>query len=112
MVKTRIQVFVLSGFLAGLVGVLYMAQFGGGLIEIGADMSVPLFASVVAGGTALSGGWGGPHRTLLGVILVTWTQAGMSMLALGHDVQLVVFALIAISMSILTTERNSLKIVK
>ena len=35
-----------------------MAQFGGGSIEIGADMMIPLFASVVAGGTALSGGIG------------------------------------------------------
>lgn len=111
-VKTRIYVFMMSGLLAGLAGILYMAQFGGGSIEIGADMSVPLFASIVAGGTALSGGWGGPHRTLLGVILITWTQAGMSMLALGHDVQLVVFALIAIGMSVLTTDRGSLKIVK
>ncbi|MDK2897225.1 MAG: ribose transport system permease protein [Candidatus Atribacteria bacterium] len=111
-VKTRINAFMLSGFLAGLAGVLYMAQFGGGSIEMGADMSIPLFASVVAGGTSLAGGTGGPHRTLLGVILITWTQAGMSMLAMGNDRQLVIFALIAIGMSVLTTNRKSASIVK
>ena len=111
-VKKRIYVFMLSGFLAGLAGILYMAQFGGGSIEIGADMSIPLFASVIAGGTSLSGGMGGPQRTILGVILITWTQAGMSMNAIGHDIQLVVFALIAIGMSILTTNRKTLSIVK
>ena len=111
-VKKRIYVFMLSGFLAGLAGVLYMAQFGGGSIEIGADMSIPLFASVIAGGTSLAGGTGGPQRTILGVILITWTQAGMSMHAIGHDIQLVVFALIAIGMSILTTNRKALSIVK
>jgi ribose transport system permease protein/putative xylitol transport system permease protein len=111
-VKKRIYVFMLSGFLSGLAGILYMAQFGGGSIEMGADMSIPLFASVIAGGTSLAGGTGGPQRTILGVILITWTQAGMSMNAIGHDIQLVVFALIAIGMSILTTNRKTLSIVK
>lgn len=108
----KIAVFALGGFLYGLAGILYMAQFGGGSIEIGADMMIPLFASVVAGGTALSGGIGGPHRTILGVILITWMQAGMSMLAIGQDIQLVVFAFIAIGMSIITTPRKLINIVK
>jgi ribose transport system permease protein len=111
-VKNRISVFMVSGLLAGLAGVLYIAQFGGGSIEMGADMSIPLFASVVAGGTSLAGGLGGPHRTLLGVILITWTQAGMSMLAYGRDMQMVIFAIIAIGMSILTTDKRTVGIVK
>ena len=111
-VKKRIYVFMLSGFLSGLAGILYMAQFGGGSIEMGADMSIPLFASVIAGGTSLAGGTGGPQRTILGFILITWTQAGMSMNAIGHDIQLVVFALIAIGMSMLTANRKTLSIVK
>ena len=59
-----------------------MAQLGGGSMLIGAGMPIPLFASVVAGGTALTGGVGGPHRTLLGVIIITWIRAGMLMLAI------------------------------
>ena len=73
-------------------------------------MAIPLFASVVAGGTALTGGVGGPHRTLLGVIIITWTQAGMTMLAIGRDVQMVVFGIIAIGTSIATIDRRRLKI--
>ncbi len=110
--RHKIAVFMLSGFFAGLAGVLYMAQFGGGSIEIGADMVIPLFASVVAGGTSLTGGVGGPHRTLLGVILITWIQSGMLMLAIGRDMQLVVLALIAIGMSIVTIDRRTANIVK
>ncbi|HHY32265.1 MAG TPA: ABC transporter permease [Firmicutes bacterium] len=110
--KHRLCVFTISGFLAGLAGVLYMAQFGGGSIEIGADMIIPLFASVVAGGTALTGGIGGPHRTVIGVILITWIQAGMSTLAIGRDIQLLTLALIAIGMSIVTTDRTMVSIIK
>ncbi|MFW6139370.1 MAG: ABC transporter permease [Spirochaetota bacterium] len=110
--RHRIYVFMISGFLAGLAGVLYMSQMGGGSVNIGADMAIPLFASVVAGGTALTGGVGGPHRTLLGVIIITWIQAGMSMLAIGNDVQMVTFGLIAIGMSIATIDRKRIKVVK
>ena len=110
--RHRIYVFMVSGSFAGLAGVLYMAQLGGGSMEIGADMAIPLFASVVAGGTALTGGVGGPHRTLLGVIIITWIQAGMLMLAMGRDIQMVVFGLIAIGMSIATIDRRRIKIIK
>jgi ribose transport system permease protein/putative xylitol transport system permease protein len=108
----RIYVFMLCGFLSGLAGILYMSQMGGGSVRIGADMAIPLFASVVAGGTALTGGVGGPHRTLLGVIIITWIQAGMAMLAIGQDIQMITFGLIAIGMSIATIDRKRIKIVK
>ena len=89
-----------------------MAQLGGGSMAIGADMAIPLFASVVAGGTALSGGIGGPHRTLLGVIIITWLQTGMLMLGIGRDLQIIVFGIIAIVMSAVTTDRKRIKIIK
>lgn len=110
--KNRIAVFMLSSFLAGLAGILYMAQLGGGSMAIGADMAIPLFASIVAGGTALSGGIGGPHRTLLGVIIITWLQTGMLMLGMGRDLQIIVFGIIAIVMSAVTTDRKRIKIIK
>jgi ribose transport system permease protein len=110
--RYRIYVFMLSGLLAGLAGVLYMANWGGGSMELGADAAIPLFASVVAGGTALTGGVGGPHRTLLGVIIITWIQAGMLMLGVGRDIQMVTFGLIALVMSIATIDRKRIKIIK
>ena len=110
--RQRIFVFMLCSFFAGLAGVLYMAQRGGGSMEIGADMAIPLFASVVAGGTALSGGVGGPHRTILGVIIITWIQSGMLMLGSGRGLQVVVFGAIAIIMSVATADRERIKIIK
>jgi ribose transport system permease protein/putative xylitol transport system permease protein len=110
--SSRIYVFMLSGFFAGLAGILYMAQFGGGSIELGADMTIPLFASVVAGGTALTGGVGGPQRTLLGVIIITWIQAGLLMLGVGRSIQMVIFGLIAVVMGISTIDRRRIKIIK
>lgn len=110
--NNRIYVFMLSSFLAGLSGILYMAQFGGGSIEMGADMTIPLFASVVAGGTALTGGVGGPHKTLLGVIIITWIQSGLLMIGTGRSFQMVILGIIAIIMSISTIDRRRIKVIK
>jgi ribose transport system permease protein len=102
----RIGVFVMSSFLAGLAGVLYMSQQGGGSVEMGQNMMIPLFASVVAGGTSLRGGTGGPQRTILGVIIITWIQSGLLMMGFGREVQVVVMGVIAIIMTVATTERG------
>ena len=110
--RYRIYVFMLCSLLAGLAGVLYMANWGGGSIQLGADAAIPLFASVVAGGTALTGGVGGPHRTLLGVIIITWIQAGLLMLGVGRDIQMVTFGLIALVMTIATIDRRRIKFIK
>jgi ribose transport system permease protein/putative xylitol transport system permease protein len=69
---------------------------------------IPLFASVVAGGTSLMGGIGGPQRTLLGVVIITWIQSGLLMMGLGREIQVVILGVIAIIMAIATTERGRL----
>lgn len=111
-VRHRTLVFTLSGLYAGVAGVLYMAQLGGGSVQLGSDLSVPLFASIVAGGTALTGGVGGPHRTLLGVIIITWTQTGLQMMAIGRDIQMVIFGIVAIILAAATVDRRKIRMVK
>ncbi len=112
--RHRIFVFMLSSMLAGLAGILYIAQLGGGSVKLGSNMMIPLFASVVAGGTSLKGGVGGPHKTVIGVIIITWMQSGLLMIGLGRDIQVTVLGIIAIIMSLATSDhdKNSRTIVK
>jgi hypothetical protein len=44
--------------------------------------------------------------------VTTWIQAGMLMLAIGHDIQMIIFGLIALGMSIATIDRRRIKIIK
>jgi len=106
--RHRVVVFVLSSLLAGTAGVLYVSQQGGWSVDIGGQMMIPLFAAVVAGGTSLRGGVGGPQRTLLGVIIITWIQSGLLMLGLGREIQMAVLGVIAIIMTVATSERGKL----
>jgi ribose transport system permease protein/putative xylitol transport system permease protein len=110
--RQRIYVFVLSSLFSAIAGILYLSHWGGGTMAAGVAMTMPLFASVVIGGTSLTGGRGGPHRTLLGVIIATWVQAGMAMLAIDPNIQNIVFGIIAILVTIATIDRRRIKIIK
>lgn len=98
--------FVLSGAIAGLVGVLYLARYGTVDATAGTGLELQVVAAAVVGGVSISGGVGtlagaGMGALLLGVIasaLVTlrapafWQQAiqgALLLLAISVDALLV-----------------------
>ncbi len=68
--STVFAVYVLSGSLAGLSGVILAAQFGAGQPIEGIGWELFAIASVVVGGTLLTGGKGSVFATLAGVMLL------------------------------------------
>lgn len=68
--RAKASVYVLSGALAGLAGVILAAQFGAGQPIEGVGWELFAIASVVVGGTLLTGGVGSVGATLAGVLLL------------------------------------------
>lgn len=68
--RIKLAVYTLSGALAGLAGVLLAAQFGAGQPTEGLGWELSAIASVVVGGTLLTGGTGSVGATLVGVLLL------------------------------------------
>lgn len=68
--RTVFLAYVLSGTLAGLAGVILAAQFGAGQPIEGVGWELFAIASVVVGGTLLTGGQGSVGATLSGVLLL------------------------------------------
>ena len=66
----KILVYTISGGLAGLAGVILAAQFGAGQPTEGSGWELSAIASVVVGGTLLTGGKGSIGTTLVGVLLL------------------------------------------
>jgi len=62
--------YALSGALAGLAGVVLAARLGAGQPVAGTGWELDAIASVVVGGTLLTGGRGGAGSTLIGVLLL------------------------------------------
>ena len=68
--RTVFAVYVISGGLAGMAGVILAAQFGAGQPIEGIGWELFAIASVVVGGTLLTGGKGSVFATLAGVLLL------------------------------------------
>ena len=77
--RYKFYAFVVSGLLAGVAGILLMLRISGSDPTMGAPLLLPAIAAIVMGGTPLSGGVGGPHRTILGVLIITILQNGMNL---------------------------------
>jgi galactofuranose transport system permease protein len=68
--RVKYLVYGLSGALAGLAGVILASQFGAGQPIEGVGWELFAIASVVVGGTLLTGGVGSVGATLAGVLLL------------------------------------------
>lgn len=68
--RIKILVYTMSGGLAALAGVILASQFGAGQPTEGLGWELSAIASVVVGGTLLTGGMGSVGATLAGVMLL------------------------------------------
>jgi len=71
------SVYVLSGVLAGLTGMIYYFNSGGGAPTSGTDANLTAIAAVVIGGVSLFGGSGRFTGIILGVAILTVVRDGL-----------------------------------
>lgn len=67
--KTKLQAYILNGFLAGLGGFLFCLNSCAGFVEQAKGLEMDAISSAVIGGTLLSGGVGTTFGTLFGVLI-------------------------------------------
>jgi ribose/xylose/arabinose/galactoside ABC-type transport system permease subunit len=75
--KTKVSVYALNGFCAALAGVVATFQMTSGNPAAGAGFELDVIASVVMGGTLLSGGVGSVAGTLAGVLIFGTIQSAI-----------------------------------
>ena len=67
---------------------------------------------MVIGGTSLSGGVGGPHKTLLGVLVIAILTNGMDVVSVEAFRQTIVMGTVVILAVALTINRAGLSVIK
>lgn len=93
-----VLLMVISGLLAGLASVIATARNQVGMSSLGDKMFLVTIASVIVGGTSTSGGFGGVHKTLLGVLFITLLNNALNLLGVGwYTMMMVMGALIVLS---------------
>jgi ribose transport system permease protein len=108
----KILAFVLSGAICGFSGVMLTGQVGAGTPTAGSGLLLDAIAAVVMGGTALSGGIGGPHRTLLGVLVIAILTNGMDVTEVNNFTQDMVKGVVIILAVSLTIDRSKYSFIK
>jgi ribose transport system permease protein len=81
----------LSGFLAGLGGLVMASRLKSGEAKYGAMYELYVIAAVVVGGTSLRGGYGTVLGTLLGALIIAVIENGMNLVQIESYTQKVVF---------------------
>jgi ribose transport system permease protein len=91
--------------------VLAASQFSGAP-TLADSLLLPAIAAVVVGGTAITGGVGGPLRTLVGALLIVVLRTGMSVVGVDPSYEQIVYGVVIIAAVALTLDRGQLGIVK
>ena len=72
-----VSVYVLSGLLAGLTGMLFYMQLGSGAPTSGSGAELVAIAAVVIGGVSLTGGVGRLTGTIIGALILAAVTNGL-----------------------------------
>jgi len=110
--RTKAIAFIASGTLCGIAGLLLVARTSTGTARMGDDLLLQAIAAVVMWGTALSGGSGGVHRTLIGVLVIAVLQNGLNIAGVHTYIQIMVTGLIVILAVTVTLDRSRLAFIK
>ena len=74
-----VSVYVLSGLMAGIAALVYLARVNSADAGLGESLLLPTLAAVLIGGTSLFGGSGGVIGTLLGALVLAITLNAMNL---------------------------------
>lgn len=90
------SVYVLSGVLSALAGVITSARVTSGVTNTGEGYETDAIAMVVIGGTSLAGGKGRLWGTIVGIMLMICLTNGLDMLGVGAYYQMMVKGFVVI----------------
>jgi ribose transport system permease protein len=108
----KVAAFSLSGATAACAGVLGVAQLGSGGPTVGSTLLLDSLAAVVVAGTSLSGGRGGVHRTLLGVLIISVLANGLNQVGADDYTQQIIKGAVIVVAVLLAVGRRRGEITK
>jgi len=88
--RIKVAVYTLSGFLAGLSGLLLASRLISGNPTSGQSYELDAIAAVIIGGVSMSGGAGKWYGTIIGALLIAVIGNGLDILNVSSHFQLII----------------------
>lgn len=110
--RYKIMAFALSGLTCGVAGVVLAGQIQAGTPQLGASFLLGAVSAIAVGGTALTGGVGGPWCTAIGAAIITVLAGGLVVIGAGEQAQLIVQGAVVIVAVYFTMDRTRGLIIK
>lgn len=92
--SVRVLAYTISGFFAGIAGIVMYGRVGSGQPSAGTDIDMNVLAAAVIGGTSMHGGEGKVFNTLCGCVLMSMLTNGMTLMNINVYVQMCVRGII------------------
>jgi len=99
-------VYVISGFLSALAGLILAARTSSALPQAGIAYELDAIAAVVIGGTSLSGGVGSLTGTMIGALIIGVINNGLDLLGVSSYYQQVIKGAIIVAAVLLDVSRR------
>jgi len=103
---SKFIIFVMLGICAALSGMLYCSRIMAGWAPYGSDLAMYCVAATVIGGTSLSGGTGGVHKTIVGVLMLAILFNALTLLYVDGSMQKFIRGLVLIVVIVLDAVAN------
>ena len=110
--RVKVLAFALAGLFAGLAGMTLVARTFSGNPTIADSLLLPCIAAVVMGGTAMTGGVGGPGRSLVGALTVTVLRAGIAAAGVDPAFEPIAYGVLVVLAVALTADRRGAVVTK
>jgi ribose transport system permease protein len=110
--RIRITAFTLSGLGAGLAGIMLSGTLYSGYPTMGNVYVLNSIATVVIGGTAMTGGAGGMLNTLVGALILSVINNGMNVVGIDVYAQQTFLGLLIIMAVAISFDRSKLTVIK
>jgi len=105
-VRVRFAVYVISGGLAGIAGMLLAARTGSAVTQAGIGYELDAIAAAVIGGISLSGGIGRVSGALIGALIMGVMNNGLDLMGIESYYQQVLKGMLIVGAVMLDQRRN------
>ncbi|MEQ9690278.1 MAG: ABC transporter permease [Bauldia litoralis] len=97
--KVIVALYVLSGLLAGVAGLLYVGLIKAPSLSLAVPLLLPSVAAAVIGGTSIFGGRGGYTGTIIGALILTVLATLLTILQMPEGSRRILFGLIILAVT-------------